>query len=159
MYYYKISIAHNFDYIVFKCDNEHKETALVLDSAVKNNFLPTDWIGEELCVEQAEQSDYILYLVNEIYGLFRERLEKLKQGWMHKTSNEIYGECSLAVCIGDIMNVLDNAEATEFSEKALEEWLKSPETIVDGLCGKIIERDCSDYNETVLGFINRETEE
>lgn len=107
----------------------------------------------------AESDDYLLYLVDRMYKIFNNRLDSIIQSWQTKEPIEICNDCMLVVCICDIMNVLDNNEATIFSEKDLEKWLEKPENIVDDLCNEIINRNCDSYNEMLTSYINRGMED
>lgn len=61
MYYYKIYPADGEDYIVLKCLEGYKENSLVLEFTMKNDLLPKEWMGLELCVGKAGSDDYLLY--------------------------------------------------------------------------------------------------
>lgn len=94
-----------------------------------------------------------------MYKIFNSRLDSILKSWQTKKPIEICNDCMLVVCICDIMNVLDNNEATMFSEKDLEKWLEKPENIVDDLCNEIINRNCDSYNEMLTSYINRGMED
>ena len=58
-----------------------------------------------------------------------------------------------------IMNALDNADASDFDLEVLENWLKNPKDMVQVICDRIINRNCSDYNETICAYIGQGIED
>ena len=63
--------------------------------------------------------------------------------------------CYRAVYISDVMNVLENSDVADFNFEVLENWLENPKKMVDVICDRIINRSCSDYNESICDYINQ----
>ena len=93
--------------------------------------------------------------MSRVYTAFSNELENIKQSWIHKTPDEICSMCYMAVYISDVMNAIDNADASDFDFEALERWLKDPKKMVETICECITNRNSSDYNEAICDFINQ----
>lgn len=124
--------------------------------AVKNNIIEDDVEWNEAYL--VPTSDYTEHLLSRVYTAFSNELENIKQSWTHKTPDEICSMCYMAVYISDVMNVLDNADASDFDYEVLEKWLQDPEKMVKVVCDRITNRNCSDYNEEIYDFISQGSE-
>ena len=61
----------------------------------------------------------------------------------------------MAVYISDVLNALDNADASDFDFDVLEKWLKDPNNMVKVICDRITFRNSSDYNEAICDYIRQ----
>jgi len=139
---------------VFLNSDEVLTTAdVVRDHAVITGLIPAD--GENWEVLLVPSSEYCEYLLKKVYKAFSDELENIKQSWTHKTPDEICSMCYMAVYISDVMNAIDNADASGFDFEALERWLKDPKKMVETICECITNRNSSDYNEAICDFINQ----
>lgn len=143
---------------VFFNSNEVLATAdVVRDHAVITGLIPAD--GENWEVSLVPSSEYCEYLIQEIYKVFSDELDNIKKSWTHKTPDEICSMCYMAVYINDVMNALDNADASDFNFETLEKWLQDPKEMVRIVCDFITNRNSSDYNEAICDFISQGTED
>ena len=149
--------------IFYKMKNKDKEIFIktnevlltkedIRNYAVMNNIVEDDDWNEAYLVPA---DDYTGHLLAKVYDAFRKELESIKQSWTHKTPDEICSMCYMAVYISDVMNAIDNADASYFDFEILEKWLQNPEEMVKIVCNCIINRDNSEYNEAICDFINQ----
>lgn len=129
---------------------------VVRDHAVITGLIPAD--GENWEVYLVPSSEYCEHLLRKVYKAFSDELERIKQSWTHKTPDEICSMCYMAVYISDIMNALDNADASDFDFETLEKWLQDPKEMIRLVCDFITNRNSSDYNEAICNFISQGTE-
>ena len=146
-------LKRNDKEVFFNSDEVLASVDVVRDHAVITGLIPAD--GENWEVYLVPSSEYCEYLLNEVYKAFSDELENIKQSWTHKTADEICSTCHMAVYISDVMNAIDNADASGFDFEALERWLKDPKKMVETICEYIINRNSSDYNEAICDFINQ----
>ena len=150
--------------IFYKMKNKYKEVCIksndvlltkddIKEFAVKNNIVEEDVEWNEAYL--VPTSDYKEHLLSRVYTAFSNELENIKQSWIHKTPDEICSMCYMAVYISDVMNAIDNADASDFDFEALERWLKDPKKMVETICECITNRNSSDYNEAICDFINQ----
>lgn len=151
MIFYKIK---NKDKEVFIKSNEVLLTKDdIKNYAVKNNIVEEDVEWNEAYL--VPTSDYTEYLLSKVYTAFSDELENIKQSWFHKSPDEICGMCYMAVYISDVMNALDNADASDFDFETLEKWLRNPKNMVKVICDRITNRNSSDYNEAICDYISQ----
>lgn len=154
--------------IFYKMKNEDKELFIkseelflrkdeIFRYAVRNNIVKADDEWNEAYI--ITSGDYIRHLLSKVYKAFSDELEDIMHGWVGKSPDEIYSICYKAVYINDIMNALDNADASDFDLEVLENWLKNPKDMVQVICDRIINRNCSDYNEAICAYISQGIED
>ena len=150
--------------IFYKMKNKDKEVFIksnevlltkddIREFAIKNNIVEEDVEWNEAYL--VPTSDYTEHLLSRIYTAFSNELESIKQSWICKTPDEICNMCYMAVYISDVMNAIDNADASDFDFEALERWLKDPKKMVETICECITTSNSSDYNEAICDFINQ----
>lgn len=150
--------------IFYKMKNKDKEVFIksnevlltkddIREFAIKNNIVEEDVEWNEAYL--VPTSGYTEHLLSRVYTAFSNELENIKQSWIHKTPDEICSMCYMAVYISDVMNAIDNADASDFDFEALERWLKDPKKMVETICECITNRNSSDYNEAICDFINQ----
>ena len=125
----------------------------IKEFAIKNNIVKEDVEWNEAYL--VPTSDYTEHLLSRVYTAFSNELENIKQSWIHKTPDEICSICYMAVYISDVMNAINNADASDFEYEALENWLKKPEDMVRVICEYISKRNYSDYNEAICEYIRK----
>ena len=146
-------LKRNDKEVFFNSDEVLATADVVRDHAVITGLIPAD--GENWEVSLVPSSEYCEYLLKKVYDAFSDELENIKQSWTHKTPDEICSMCYMAVYISDVMNAIDNADASDFDFEALERWLKEPKEMVKTICERITNRNSSDYNEAICDFINQ----
>jgi len=146
-------LKRNDKEVFFNSDEVLATADVVRDHAVITGLIPAD--GENWEVSLVPSSEYCEYLLKKVYKAFSDELENIKQSWTHKTPDEICSMCYMAVYISDVMNAIDNADASGFDFEALERWLKDPKKMVETICECITNRNSSDYNEAICDFINQ----
>lgn len=150
--------------IFYKMKNKDKEVFIksnevlltkddIKNYAVKNNIVEEDDEWNEAYL--VPTSDYTEHLLSRVYTAFSDELENIKQSWIHKSPDEICGMCYMAVYISDVMNALDNADASDFDFETLEKWLRNPKNMVKVICDRITNRNSSDYNEAICDYISQ----
>ena len=150
--------------IFYKMKNKDKEVFIksnevlltkddIKNYAVKNNIVEEDVEWNEAYL--VPTSDYTEHLLSRVYTAFSDELENIKQSWFHKSPDEICGMCYMAVYISDVMNALDNADASDFDFETLEKWLRNPKNMVKVICDRITNRNSSDYNEAICDYISQ----
>lgn len=146
-------LKRNDKEVFFNSDEVLATADVVRDHAVITGLIPAD--GENWEVSLVPSSEYCEYLLKKVYKAFSDELENIKQSWIGKTPDEICSMCYMAVYISDVMNAIDNADASDFDFEALERWLKDPKKMVETICECITNRNSSDYNEAICDFINQ----
>lgn len=146
-------IKNNNKEVFFSSDKELFSTEAVKDYALETGLITNDSGNWEVYL--IPSSEYCEHLVDKIYNTFSNELENIKQSWIGKSPDEICSMSYMATNISDVMNALDNADASSFDFEVLENWLKVPKRMVDVICNLITERDSSDYNETICSYFNQ----
>ena len=159
MNFYKINASGCEKSIVFRCVENYNSNSMALDYAVKNNILPESFVTKSLTISQVDEAEYISYLLEKMYDVFYVELEKIKESWKNKTPDEICSECYKAVCIGDIMHILNEAAPSMFEYLTLEKWLDSPDNMIRIIYRRIENGDFSGYNERICNYIANGLEE
>lgn len=150
--------------IFYKMKNKDKEVFIksnevlltkddIKNYAVKNNIVEEDVEWNEAYL--VPTSDYTKHLLSRVYTAFSDELENIKRSWIYKTPDEICGMCYMAVYISDVLNALDNADASDFDFDVLEKWLKDPNNMVKVICDRITFHNSSDYNEAICDYISQ----
>ena len=150
-------LKRNNKEVFFNSDEVLATADVVRDHAVITGLIPAD--GENWEVSLVPSSEYCEYLLKKVYKAFSDELESIKQSWIGKNPDEICSMCYMAVYIRDVMNALDNADASDFDFEALEKWLQDPKEMVKVICDYITNRNSSDYNESICDYINQGLEE
>ena len=151
MKYYKLK---NKETQVFIKTNEVLLTKSdIIKYAVENGIVEKNSCWNEAYL--VPSSDYAEHLLSRVYDAFRNELERIKRSWIHKTPDEICSMCYMAVYISDVMNALDNADASFFDFESLEKWLRNPKEMIKVICDYITNLNNSDYNEAICDFINQ----
>lgn len=159
MNFYKINSLGCDESIVFRCVENYNSNSMALDYAVKNNILPDSFVTMSLTISQVDEAEYISYLLEKMYDVFYVELEQIKESWKDKTPDEICSECYKAVCIGDIMHILNEAAPSLFEYLALESWLDNPDNMIRTIYRRIENGDFSSYNERICSYIANGLEE
>lgn len=146
-------LTRNDKEVFFNSDEVLATAVVVRDHAVITGLIHAD--GETWEVSLVPSSEYCEYLLKKVYKAFSNELENIKQSWIGKTPDEICSMCYMAVYISDVMNAIDNADASGFDFETLERWLKDPKKMVETICECITNRNSSDYNEAICDFINQ----
>lgn len=150
-------LKRNDKEVFFSSDEVLATADVVRDYAVIAGLIPVD--GENWEVSLVPSSEYCEYLLKKVYKAFSDELENIKQSWVHKTPDEICSMCYMAVYISDVMNALEDADASDFDFKVLESWLENPKEMVKVICDRITYRNSSDYNEAICDYISQGMEE
>ena len=150
-------LKRNDKEVFFNSDEVLASVDVVRDHAVITGLIPAD--GENWEVYLVPSSEYCEHLLGKVYKAFSDELERIKQSWTYKTPDEICSMCYMAVYISDVMNAIDNADASAFDFKVLESWLEKPEEMVKIICDRITNRNNSDYNEAICDYINHGVED
>ena len=150
-------LKRNDKEVFFSSDEVLATADVVIDYAVIAGLIPAD--GENWEVSLVPSSEYCEYLLKKVYKAFSDELENIKQSWIHKTPDEICSMCYMAVYISDVMNALEDADASDFEFKVLENWLENPKEMVKIICDRITYRNSSDYNEAICDYISQGMEE
>ena len=155
MKFYKLK--HNDKEVFLSSDEILLPTDFVSDYATITGLIPADGEKWEVCL--VTPNEYCKHLMDKVYKAFSDELETIKQSWIAKTVDEICSTCYMAVYISDVLNVLDDADASGFNYEVLESWLKNPKDMVNIICNRIINHNCSSYNESICDYINQGLEE
>ena len=145
-------LKRNDKEVFFNSDEVLASVDVVRDHAVITGLIPAD--GENWEVYLVPSNEYCEHLLSRVYIAFRDELDNIKRGWIGKTSDEIFSTCYRAVYINDVMNAIDNANASNFDYKVLENWLENPADMVRIICDRITNSNSSDYNESICDFIS-----
>ena len=155
MLFYKV--RNNETAVCFRTDEVLYATEEVVKYAMDNGFIEkSDKRYEAFTISSDE---YRKYMLDKISSVFDKHLDEIKESWRSKNSDEICNDCQKVVYISDIINVLCDTEPALFDFEILESWVNNPEKIVELLCKRIEGQSSSDYNETILDYINQGLEE
>ncbi|MBE5040784.1 hypothetical protein [Ructibacterium gallinarum] len=114
---------------------------------------------EEIEIAEIEEESYTEFLLEKIAVLFAEQLDELKRHFTElsfedMSVDEIARECYRFDIMSNLKFVLEDAAASYFEYKALEQWLAHPDKLVERLCDRVFNRDCSDENFALYDMIN-----
>ena len=155
MLFYKV--RNNETVVCFRTDEVLYATEEVVKYAMDNGFIEkSDKRYEAFTISSDE---YRKYMLNKISSVFDKHLDEIKKSWQSKNSDEICNDCQKVVYISDIINVLCDTEPALFDFEMLESWVNNPEKIVELLCERLEGQSSSEYNESILDYINQGLEE